>query len=76
MLYFRLLFTTINYRAPRGIDAALDLVSLNYNLLRLLTVTDELKSFWNVQERVSKLNNKKPVLTCLAELLPWEAFAH
>ena len=32
------------------------------------------KGFWDDQERVSKLKNKKPVLTCLSESIPWEAF--
>ena len=32
------------------------------------------KGFWGEQERVSKLKNKKPVLTCLSESIPWEAF--
>ena len=32
------------------------------------------KGFWNEQERVSKLKNKKPVLICLAESIPWKAF--
>ena len=32
------------------------------------------KGFWVEQERVSKLKNKKPVLTCLSESVPWEAF--
>ena len=32
------------------------------------------KCFWDEQERVSKLKNKKPVLTCLSESIPWEAF--
>ena len=32
------------------------------------------KGFWDEQERVSKLKNKKPVLTCLSESIPWEAF--
>ena len=32
------------------------------------------KGFWDKQERVSKLKNKKPVLTCLSESIPWEAF--
>ena len=32
------------------------------------------KGFWDEQERVSKLKNKKPVLTCLLESIPWDAF--
>ena len=32
------------------------------------------KGFWDEQERVSKLKNKKPVLTCLSESIPWIAF--
>ena len=32
------------------------------------------KGFWDEQERVSKLKNKKTVLTCLLESIPWEAF--
>ena len=32
------------------------------------------KGFWDEQERVLKLKNKKPVLTCLSESIPWEAF--
>ena len=32
------------------------------------------KGFWDEQERVSKFKNKKPVLTCLSESIPWEAF--
>ena len=32
------------------------------------------KDFWDEQERVSKLKNKKSVLTCLSESIPWEAF--
>ena len=32
------------------------------------------KGFWDEQERVSKLKNKKPVLTCLSESILWEAF--
>jgi len=34
------------------------------------------KGFWDEQERVSKLNNKKPVLTCPSELIPWDALTH
>jgi len=34
------------------------------------------KGFWGGQERVSKLKNKKPVLICLSESIPWEGFAH
>jgi len=33
-----------------------------------------LKGFWDEQERVSKLKNKKPFLTCLSKASPWEAF--
>ena len=32
------------------------------------------KGFLDEQERVSKLKNKNPVLTCLSESIPWEAF--
>ena len=32
------------------------------------------KGFWDGQERVSKLKNKKPVLTCHSGSIPWEAF--
>ncbi len=32
------------------------------------------KGFWDEQERVSKRKNKKPVLACLSESIPWEAF--
>ena len=32
------------------------------------------KGFWDEQERVSILKHKKPVLTCLSESIPWEAF--
>ena len=32
------------------------------------------KGFWDKQEIVSKLKNKKPVLICLSESIPWEAF--
>ena len=32
------------------------------------------KGFWDEQERVSKLKNKKSVLTCLSKLIPWESF--
>ena len=32
------------------------------------------KDFWDEQERVSKLKIRKPVLTCLSEWIPWEAF--
>ena len=32
------------------------------------------KGFWVEQERVSNLKNKKSVLTCLSESIPWEAF--
>jgi len=39
-----------------------------------LTVFNGLKGFWDEQERVSKLKNKKPLLICLSESIPWEAF--
>jgi hypothetical protein len=29
--------------------------------------------FWSEQERVSRLINKKPVLTCLSESIQWKA---
>ena len=32
------------------------------------------KGFWEEQEGVSKLKNKLPVLACLEESIPWEAF--
>jgi hypothetical protein len=32
------------------------------------------KVFWDEQQRVLKLKNKKPVLTCLSESIPWEPF--
>ncbi len=32
------------------------------------------KGCWVKQQRASKLKNKKPVLTCLSELIPWQAF--
>ena len=32
------------------------------------------KGIWDEQKRVSKLKNKKPVLTCLLKTIPWEAF--
>ena len=32
------------------------------------------KGFWDEQERVSKLKNKKPVLTLLSESIRWEVF--
>ena len=32
------------------------------------------KGLWDEQEKVSKLKNKKPVLPCLSESIPWEAF--
>ena len=34
----------------------------------------DLKSLWDEPERVTKLKNKKPVLTCLSESISWEAF--
>ena len=32
------------------------------------------RSFWNEQQRVAKLQVKKPVLTRLVESTPWELF--
>ena len=32
------------------------------------------KGFWDDQERVSKIKNKKTILTCLSESIPWETF--
>ena len=33
-----------------------------------------LKGFWEERERITKLKNKKPALTCLSESISWEAF--
>ena len=32
------------------------------------------RGFWDEQERISKLHNKKLILKVLAEKVPWEAF--
>jgi len=32
------------------------------------------KVFWDKQQRISKLKNNKPILTCLSESITWEAF--
>jgi len=32
------------------------------------------RGFWDEQERVAKLQEKKPVLTRLTESIPWELF--
>jgi len=32
------------------------------------------KVFWGIQQRILKLKNNKPVLTCLSESITWEAF--
>ncbi|WP_233128812.1 transposase [Synechococcus sp. 8F6] len=32
------------------------------------------RGFWDEQQRVAKLQEKKPVLTRLAETIPWESF--
>jgi hypothetical protein len=32
------------------------------------------RGFWDEQQRVAKLQEKKPVLIRLAESIPWESF--
>jgi transposase len=32
------------------------------------------RGFWDEQERISKLHNKKPILKVLTEKVPWQAF--
>ena len=32
------------------------------------------RGFWDEQQRVAKLQDKKPILTRLAESIPWESF--
>jgi IS5 family transposase len=32
------------------------------------------RGFWDEQQRVKKLHDKKPVLKCLADSIPWESF--
>ena len=32
------------------------------------------RGFWDEQQRVAKLQDKKPVLTRLAESIPWKSF--
>jgi hypothetical protein len=32
------------------------------------------KGFWNEEQRVTKLQDKKPVLKRLADSIPWESF--
>jgi len=32
------------------------------------------RGFWDEQERIAKLQEKKPVLTRLTESIPWELF--
>jgi transposase, IS5 family len=32
------------------------------------------RGFWDEQRRVAKLQDKKPVLKCLSDSIPWESF--
>ncbi len=62
-------------RAPRKIVRPLD----NVRIWIILGHTDYMLSmgqrgFWDEQQRVAKLQEKKPVLIRLAESIPWESF--
>jgi hypothetical protein len=41
-----------------------------------LTVSNGLKKFLGRTTRSIEAQNKKPVLTCLSESIPWEVFGH
>jgi len=40
----------------------------------IFTATVDQRGFWDEQRRVTKLQDKKPVLKSLADSIPWESF--
>ena len=62
-------------RAPRKIQTDLDLStqSANISQIRFAQVVGQ-RGFWDEQDRVARLQQKKPVLMRLSESIPWETF--
>jgi hypothetical protein len=65
----------LNIRAPRKLLSGLD----SGGIMAIITQSDVnatvgQRGFWDEQQRVSKLQEKKPVLKRLSESIPWESF--
>jgi transposase len=63
------------FRAPRKLLSGIDLGGI----MAIITQSDLIatvgqRGFWDEQQRVSKLQGKKPVLKRLSESIPWESF--
>jgi hypothetical protein len=61
--------------APRKIQTDLDLStqSANISQIRFAQAVGQ-RGFWDEQDRVARLQQKKPVLMRLSESIPWETF--
>jgi hypothetical protein len=62
-------------RATRKLLSGLD----SGGIMAIITQSDLIatvgqRGFWDAQQRVSKLQEKKPVLNRLSESIPWESF--
>ncbi|WP_254956268.1 MULTISPECIES: transposase, partial [unclassified Cyanobium] len=62
-------------RAPRKLLSGLDSDGITAIITKCdLIATVGQRGFWDEQQRVSKLQEKKPVLKRLSESIPWESF--
>jgi hypothetical protein len=65
----------IYLRAPRKLLSGLDSGGIKAIITQSdLIATVGQRGFWDEQQRVSKLQEKKPVLKRLSESIPWESF--
>lgn len=64
-----------DYRAPRKINKSLDsgMISIMIWLAFVLIAVGQ-RGFWDEEQRVAKLQDKKPVLKRLADSIQWESF--
>ena len=68
-------FAPIGLRAPPKLLSGLD----SSGIMVIITQSDLIatmgqRGFWDEQQRVSKLQEKKPVLKRMSESIPWESF--
>ena len=65
----------ILFRAPRKISKTLDFDMIPIMIGgAIFTTTVGQRGFWDEQQRVTKLQDKKPVLKSLANSIPWASF--
>jgi len=66
---------SIKLRAPRKIKMLLGLVAARRIIwLENIEPTVGQRGFWDEQERIARLKEKKPALRLLAETIPWKSF--